>query len=183
MAWTTPMTAITGTTFTAAQFNTHVRDNLLETAVAKATTSGQLFVSTTANALAARTPVTDAVATSATTSSTSYTDLTASPGPAATVTSGSQALVFISARLTSSVDTTSMFASFAISGATTNAADDRLAIEFQTSGGANRAFRGTAALLVTGLTPGSNTFTMKYRVSGGGATGTGQYRQISVLPF
>lgn len=37
MAWTAPMTASANGTLTAAQFNTHVRDNLLETETAKAT--------------------------------------------------------------------------------------------------------------------------------------------------
>lgn len=32
MAWTTPMTAVANEVFTAAQYNTYVRDNLLETA-------------------------------------------------------------------------------------------------------------------------------------------------------
>lgn len=40
------MTAVSGAAFTAAQFNTHVRDNLLETAPAKATTANGLFVAT-----------------------------------------------------------------------------------------------------------------------------------------
>lgn len=37
MAWTAPLTAALNGTLTAAQFNTHVRDNLLETEAAKAT--------------------------------------------------------------------------------------------------------------------------------------------------
>ena len=34
MAWTAPMTAVSGSVLTAAQWNTNVRDNLLETAPA-----------------------------------------------------------------------------------------------------------------------------------------------------
>ena len=54
MAWSAPMTAVSGSVLTAAQFNTYVRDNLNETAPAKATAAGQIFVSTAANAIAAR---------------------------------------------------------------------------------------------------------------------------------
>ena len=38
MAWTTPMTAVENSLLTAAQFNVHVRNNLLETEAARATT-------------------------------------------------------------------------------------------------------------------------------------------------
>ena len=54
MAWSAPMTAVANTVFTAAQFNQHVRDNLNETAPAKATASGGYFVATGVNAIAQR---------------------------------------------------------------------------------------------------------------------------------
>src|SRR5690606_12967068 len=44
MAWSAPMTAVSGSVFTAAQFNQFVRDNLNETAPARATTAGAHFV-------------------------------------------------------------------------------------------------------------------------------------------
>jgi hypothetical protein len=53
MAWTAPGTAVGNTLLTAAFWNTHVRDNLLETAPAKATAAGQLFQATAPNAIAA----------------------------------------------------------------------------------------------------------------------------------
>lgn len=49
------MTAVASTAFTAAQFNTHVRDNLNETAPAKATTSGRLIVTAGPNSIAEQT--------------------------------------------------------------------------------------------------------------------------------
>lgn len=52
MAWTSPRTWTTGELVTASMMNTHVRDNLLETAVSKATTSGRIAYATGANALA-----------------------------------------------------------------------------------------------------------------------------------
>ena len=54
MAWTTPLTAVSNTALTAAQWNASVRDNLLMTAPALATTTGRHFVSTGANTIAER---------------------------------------------------------------------------------------------------------------------------------
>ena len=52
MAWTAPRTWVAGELVSAALLNTHVRDNLLETAVAKSTVAGDLTYATAANALA-----------------------------------------------------------------------------------------------------------------------------------
>lgn len=52
MAWTAPRTWAVGEVVTAAIMNTHVRDDLLETAAAKVTTQGDLVYATGANALA-----------------------------------------------------------------------------------------------------------------------------------
>lgn len=51
MAWTTPRTWTTGEIVTAAYMNTHVRDNLLETAPAKVTTLGDLIIGSGAGAI------------------------------------------------------------------------------------------------------------------------------------
>lgn len=53
MAWTAPGTAVGNTLLTAAFWNTHVRDNMLETAPAKATQAGQIFHATGPNVIAA----------------------------------------------------------------------------------------------------------------------------------
>lgn len=52
MAWTAPRTWVVGEILTASALNTHLRDNLLETAVAKVTTAGDIVQATAANALA-----------------------------------------------------------------------------------------------------------------------------------
>ena len=52
MAYTTPATAVTGDVITAAFWNTNGRDNILETAVAKATAAGDTFHATATNVLA-----------------------------------------------------------------------------------------------------------------------------------
>lgn len=51
MSWTAPRTFVTGELETASIFNTHLRDNLLETAPAKVTTKGDSVWGTGANAI------------------------------------------------------------------------------------------------------------------------------------
>lgn len=51
MAWTSPRTWVALETVTASQLNTHLRDNLLETAPAKVTTQGDMIYATGANAI------------------------------------------------------------------------------------------------------------------------------------
>lgn len=51
MTWTAPRTWVTTELVTSSQLNTHVRDNLLETAPAKVTTKGDSVWSTGANAI------------------------------------------------------------------------------------------------------------------------------------
>lgn len=176
MAWTAPMTAISGSVFTAAQFNTFVRDNLNECPASKATTPGSLFVVSDTNQLAERTPATATVATSQTTTSTSYTDL-ATVGPTVTVTTGPMALVGLYNANLNSSGTTASLMSYEVTGASAQAPNDNIAVGVATTTGT----RAGALFLVTGLTPGSNTFTCRYRVGGG--TGTYVDRRILVVPL
>jgi hypothetical protein len=176
VAWTAPMTAISGSVFTAAQFNTFVRDNLNECPASKATTPGSLFVVSDTNQLAERTPATATVATSQTTTSTSYTDL-ATVGPAVTVTTGPMALVGLYNANLNSSGTTASLMSYEVTGASAQAPNDNIAVGVATTTGT----RAGALFLVTGLTPGSNTFTCRYRVGGG--TGTYVDRRILVVPL
>jgi hypothetical protein len=118
------------------------------------------------------------VATSQTTTSTSYTDL-ATVGPAVTLTTGATALVTVGGQIQCSASTITAFMSWAVSGATTSAAVDAgraAAIANVNLICASRVF------LMTGLTPGSNTFTAKYKVNGV-ATGTFQDRYIMVQAY
>lgn len=182
MAWTAPMTAVANTAFTAAQFNTHVRDNLLETAPGKATagvSNGSLLAKSGTNAIAWRTPSQATVSTLQSTTSTSYTNLSTS-GPAVTVTTGTRALVIISCSLQNN-STNSSYMSYAVSGATTVAATDAVAIRHRDGSGSSGEEQMSRAYLHTSLTAGSNTFTAKYRVIGG--TGSYQNRDITVIPF
>lgn len=122
------------------------------------------------------------VATSQGTTSLSYVDL-ATAGPAVTVTIGSNglALVIISAEFVQSVANDYADMSFAISGATTRAAGAPYHVFYQAYANSSN-HRGSNSVLVTGLTPGSTTFTCKYRAIVGG-TATFLNREISVLPL
>lgn len=115
------------------------------------------------------------VVTSQTTASTSYTDLS-TVGPTVTVTVGSSGKVLVTMNcelFTSGVN--NAYASILISGATTQAATDDQAIQNGT--GADCA--GGQSFLLSGLSTGSTTFKMQYRVSAG--TGTFARRRVSVL--
>jgi len=118
------------------------------------------------------------VATSQTTVSTSYTDL-ATAGPAVTLTTGATVLVTISCTLSNNNNGPQSYMSQAISGATTVAASDVNAVRFNGGVWASGFGSFSKTFKVTGLTPGSNTFTAKYRVSSD--TGTFLDRTITVV--
>ena len=121
------------------------------------------------------TSASSSIASSQTTTSTTYTDL-ATAGPAVTITTGTKALVIMSGFAYSSVGGYNSFAGFAVSGATTIAATDAYALaDGSTVGGA-----ASRATRLTTLTAGSNTFTMKYRQTISG-TATFINREIIVI--
>jgi hypothetical protein len=126
--------------------------------------------------------VADAVATSASTSSATYTTVLtpASPGPAVTVTvpASGKVLVAVTSGMQATNGSTSMFMSFALSGANTQAASDSRALILL----GNNLQQSTASFVVSGLTPGSTTFTAQYKVSGSG-TATFSNRSMFVIPL
>jgi hypothetical protein len=99
------------------------------------------------------------------TSSTSYTDVSAS----VTLTTGTKALVSVGcleANINASEST--IFQSFRVSGATTSAATDARGADLFSTSTANRPKVGLSrTFLMTGLTAGSNTFTVQMRVGSG----------------
>lgn len=111
-----------------------------------------------------------------TTTSTSYVALTTA-GPAVSISTGTSALVTISAN----IDTSAVnycYVSFAVSGATTLAASDSNAI-YMGQFTANQLLSASSQFLITGLTSGVNTFTMQYKTTGGTAGFT--IRSITVV--
>lgn len=144
MAWVTPRVWTVGEQATAAKLNE---------------------ISAALNDLDRRTsPAGATVNTIENTSSLSYTDLF-TPGPAVTVTIGStgKALVAVYCALSNSSANFAL-ASYAVSGASTVAAADTQALQTNTTSDIRVGF----TVLHTGLVPGSNTFTMKYRASTSG---------------
>jgi hypothetical protein len=94
-----------------------------------------------------------------------------------TIPASGKALVIVTAAETGSGGSIIVYTSYAVSGASTVAATDGRALQVQ---GQNFT-RASATSVITGLTPGSNTFTSKYRVSSG--TGTFRDRDIVVIPL
>lgn len=180
MAWSAPMTAVANSTFTAAQFNQYVRDNLNETAPAKATAAGNYFVADGVNSIAERTASLDGILTSEATPATSFSDL-ATIGPSVTVTTGPYALVITHCQV-ENAGAGSAYAGVEVTGASSIAPALNRAINVFNAP-AVRIGAGTAVLYAgsLALTPGANTFTMKYRVSSG--IGTFADRRIIVMPL
>jgi hypothetical protein len=176
MAWSAPMTFVANTALTAAQLNQYLRDNMLETAPAKATTAGYHFVTTGPNSIAERAIEGDWIATAETTTETSYTDLN-TLGPSVTCVTGTKAIYIMSARMSHSAGG-SLRASIEISGASSIEAGD--ARELTVHIGHNHQNKVGTTYFETGLTPGTNTFTMKYRVQDEG-TGTFAERHLIVI--
>lgn len=180
MAWTAPLTWVTNQIVTAADMNTHIKNNFLETGPAKAVSSGGFIVTSGLNSVIQRTPGSALVATLETTTSTTYTNL-ATSGATVNVTHTTSALVCHSCEMWNSTAGQFCFVGVELSSGTTLAASDGLAIAFESSGAGDRAKFGMAQIY-TGLTLGGATnFQMKYRVTGG--TGSFQDRRISVIPF
>lgn len=182
MAWSTPLTAVSNSQLTAAQWNASVRDNLLETAPAKATAAGQIFVATGSNVIAARTPTTARIATGQTTTSVnSFGDL-ATVGPTVgPILTGSAAIVIMSASMENGTGGGGAIMGYAVTGASSIAADNSKALRHR-SGTASQANRASTVAFETGLTPGSNTFTAKYTTPTGG-TATFTDRELLVIPL
>lgn len=156
MAWTTPLTAVSNATLTAAQWNATCRDNFLEMEPAKATgvveassassVSGRrcrrfttsskqasaacMFHATGANAIAERSwegYLFNRVNSTETTSSTSYANVQTN-GPSVTITTGTQALVFFGALMGNQTANAICYTSVGVTGASTVAASDTWAI-------------------------------------------------------
>lgn len=180
MAWSAPMTAVSNSVFTAAQFNTFVRDNLNETAPAKATTTGRWFVTGGLNSVVEREIGSNTIATSESlTGTTSYSDL-ATVGPTLTVTTSDSAIVMLSALQSNDTAGAQTLTSVEVGGASALAASDTNALR-DVSAAANNVSRATAVTNLTTLTPGSNVFTMKYRITNAAQTGTWAARHLIVF--
>lgn len=179
MAWVTPPTFVSGNVLTAAQLNI-LSGDLNETAVAKASAGGQLFVSTAANALAVRTPANATVLTSETTASTTFANL-ATVGPSVTVTTGTSALVIVSCEMSNNTIGGFAYSGHDITGSSGIPADSSRTVNCRAAA-TNTGIHASFALHQGSLIAGSSTFKMMYQISAAG-TGAFQNRTISVVPF
>lgn len=184
MAWSTPKTAVTFEPVTASDWNTYVRDNLLETEAAVMTESGALVVAEGSNAVVPRKPVSDLVETQQTLDSTSYGDM-ATVGPQVTVTTGTSALVILSAAFWNLRSGNKSHISYEVTGASSVPPSDLRSMRWEQD--TIEVQQCCYMNLHEDLTPGANTFTMKYRHSGEGSGGDPSIRAtrryIMVIPF
>jgi hypothetical protein len=123
------------------------------------------------------------VATSETYTGSSYGD-PATPGPAVTLTTGTKALVTVTAYMANTTAIRVGYMSFAVSGATTLAADDARAMANHLDGtvSPDSVGRISAQVYLDSLTAGVNVFTAQYRSSQSNAFDVAN-RTISVTPL
>ncbi len=182
MAWTAPKTWVSGEDVDFAEFNTHVRDNFNETAPGIATATGRLIVTDGANSIVERLPAQDSVVTSESTTSTTYTAL-ATAGPAVTVTTGTEALVFASVQLWNPAANGVALMGVKVSGSSTVASSDATAVVIDKSEAVTIAPSMMRPILFTALTAGSNTFTCEYRTNNGANAANFKNRNLIVIPL
>ena len=138
--------------------------------------SSFLFFNPAAASIASATAQTNS---SQTTSSTTYADL--STVTSVTLTPGTSAFAFFHASSTHNELNGSTYISCAVSGASTVAASDDFCAYNQAPSASAGKQNLAGGHIFTGLTAGSNTFTIKYRVGGGGQTGTFDFGGIQVI--
>lgn len=180
MAWTAPMTFVDGTALTATQLNTYLRDNMMETEVAKATTFGGIMVSTGVNQITERVGGSDFIDDTQTTTSTTYTDLS-TVGPTVTCTTGTKALFFMTCSMAVNVANLSANMALEVSGASTKAASDVGSSQIDGLT-ADKAMRIGICGFFEDLVPGENVFTAKYKCLSGNTATFGD-RALTVIPF
>lgn len=182
MAWTAPRTWQAEDPITAAQLNQHIRDNLLETEVAKASTAGQLIMTSDDSTVVARAPV--VASASGTVSTSSTTPVALSGGPSITFTHGGNALVLWGAEIWMSAGTGGVTSAMrcgpnmiGIGGGSTSRSTAHAA-----TNDARVAYGGHT--LFTGMTPGSNTVELNYwRDNVTVLTASFANRRLIVVPF
>lgn len=177
MVWTAPMTAVAFDIFKASDFNTYVRDNLMETASGLPDSpNGSFYVTTGENSISASGVSLNTVTTSQDTASTSYTDL-ATVGPTVTLTVNNSVLISLGSRMTNSSSTgqCAMSVEWSNDGVTVPANDTYSLLYTGTA-----PFKYSNSFLLP-ITPGRYTFTAKYRATSG--TATFENRSMLIFPF
>ncbi len=180
MAWTTPITFASGDNLTASDLNTYLRDNFNEVETAKASQAGGFFVVSDMNQVEERRIHQHLVRNTASTTSTSFVDLSGSPGPSVTLRTGTMALIIVCAQLWNSSAGATSLMSHEVSGISSLAAADTFSLLVEPVS-AGQSISGSYWVLREDVTPGVNTFTAKYRATSG--TASFMRRRIMVIPF
>lgn len=122
------------------------------------------------------TPVTAATSTVESRAGTTYGDMPLGPAPSVSILTGQKALVICTAEVNNGGGSAQAFASWAVSGASTQTANDASAVSVQ---GAGVIIGASTTVLRSTLTAGTNVFTMKYRAVSGSVFA--QYRSLTVV--
>lgn len=160
------MTFVSGTALTAAQLNTHLRDNLRETfpAIASSTAlyGAQVCQTRGLNKLVAY-GINSVVKTGTTqVRSSNYSEAV---GPSLNMLTGKSALCIFSAEVQSTVTSAALYTSIAVSGATDIDYDDLWSSQLDGITASNEMRFGMIKMFYNELNPGVNTFTMGYRIN------------------
>lgn len=182
MAWTVPRTWIPEDVLTSSLLNQQIRDNLLETETAKATSAGRLLTTNDLNVVSMIAPVEVSTASAVTTTSTAPVAL--SGGPSTTVTHNGAVLLLFGARTRitagTGTDTTYVTVGPDISGTNNVPALVSASVRVAATDSATNRFCGH---VIHYGNPGTDTIALNYWVSGGGITGEFANRQLLVWPL
>ncbi len=172
------MTFVSGSVLTAAQLNAHVRDNMLETAVAKATAAGGYFAATGPNALGERRVAQRYTGNSGTTSSSTFDDLDDGDDTGVTAVAASGAIVMAGCNILSQATSGVSACGVAMSGPSEVPASDARAVRVNSTG-ANSGITASQASWVAFA--GSYRLALKYRTTTPSALFS--VRRLIVAPF
>ena len=202
MAWTTPRTWVTSEVVTASLLNTHVRDNLKETSAATAVAAGDIVYADGANSMGGLTAIAAAPAVltsdgsdptwrrlkadSRTDSATSTTTVWNTLGGVnwfndsdqveVSVDSDTIAVIHMKAILSNATAGARTYMSFAVSGASSISGNLTRSLAYE-SGAANDLMLAGVTIYLSGLTAGTNVFTLVGHVT----AGTGKIEQPAII--
>lgn len=183
MAWSVLPTYSDGNVLTAAQVNA-IAANINETAPAKATATGRIFVTTAANAIAERIPsIARITGGTQTTTSTSLTDLTTTGPQIATLATGTSAIFAVGGFCFNTTAGQGCYIGCAVTGASTIAGDLFRSLRIMSGAASENSKQSYIGMFNATLTAGNNTFTAKYASTSGAATATFDERELLVIPL
>ncbi len=145
----------------------------------ESTVGGVKFPNGTIQTSAARLPLTDSIINPESSSSATYGDLgTIGPQVTVDISNAATVMVTITVQSTSPNTTTSCMAAVELTGTNSLLADDKYA----RIGSSTSASQSSATFVLTGLSGGNTTFTVKYKSSSGYICGFAN-RSIIVIPY